>query len=172
MPHILWYPLDLRCGHQSPSLTQRRGEENNGNVFSWGNVLCQQELHQRYQLKETFPYKWGATEPGRLFEEMCSAQTRASSSLSCVFINRRNMADTWWVIKHRSSLPESSWVLIFVLFSPQMNVQTMLPEHPSTQYLQKPLSPECLHVLCKGKLFMGISELCLCFHYNLSWLKL
>lgn len=76
--------------------------------------------------------------------------TNKSGSLSCVF-NSRNIADTWWVIKHESSLAESSRGLIFVLLSLQINLQTMLLGHPSTQYWQKAGSHDWMHCICKGK---------------------
>ncbi len=85
--------------------------------------------------------------------------TIKSGSLSCVF-NSRNTADTWWVIKHKPSLPESSWGLIFVLLSLQINLQTTLLGHPSTQYLLKARSPDWMHCICKGKYICWFCSIC------------
>jgi len=81
--------------------------------------------------------------------------TNKSGSLSCVF-NSRNIADTWWVIKHEPSLPESSWGLIFVLLA----LQTTLLGHPSTQYLQKTRSPDWMHRVCKGTCICWFCSIC------------
>lgn len=85
--------------------------------------------------------------------------TNKSGSLSCVF-NSRNIADTWWVIKHKPSLTESSRGLIFVLPSPQINLQTTLLEQPSTQYLLMARSPDCMHCVYKGKYICWFCSIC------------
>lgn len=97
--------------------------------------------------------------------------TNKSGSLSCVF-NSRNIADTWWVIKHKPSLPESSWGLIFVLLSLQINLQTTLLGHPSAQYLPKLDHLTGCSVFVKANTFVGFAafalwlQACHCFGYK------
>lgn len=73
------------------TFSPRGGKNNSGVVFSGKKMSCvnRRSTGARYQLKETFPFKWGAIELARFFEEMCLAQTRAAASP--VFLT----AETW-----------------------------------------------------------------------------
>lgn len=110
-----------------------------------------------YQLKETFPFKWGATELPRLFEEMCLAQTRAAASPVFLTAETSLTPDGWSNTSHLSLNPPGGSSLYSSL---QIDLQTTLLGHPSTQYLLMARSPDWMHCVCKGKYICWFCSIC------------
>lgn len=130
---------------------RRGGKKNNSDVFSQEKMSCvnRRSTSARYQLKETFPFKWGATELARLFEEMCLAQTRAAASPVFLTAETSLTPDGWSNTSHLSLNPRGGSSLYSL--SLQINLQTTLLGHPSTQCLPRARSPDWMHCICKGK---------------------
>lgn len=128
-------------------------------MFSQEEMSCvnRRSTSARYQLKETFQFKWGATELPRRFEEMCLAQTRAAASPVFLTAETSLTPDGWSNTSHLSLNPREGSSLYS---SPQINLQTTLLGHPSAQYLLKAWSPDWMHCIRKVKYICWFCSIC------------
>lgn len=109
-------------------------------------------------VKETFPFKWGATALVRLFEEMCSAQTRAAASPVFLTAQTWLTPDGWSNSSHLSLNPHGGSSLYSFHCR---NVQAMLLGHPSSRYLLKAHHPTACTVFVKADIFVGFAAFAL-----------
>lgn len=124
--HCAVIRVDLQSGVGALMELEGRGinrlltarQKNNSDVFSQVKMPCvnRRSTSARYQLKETFPFKWGATEPRRFFEEMCLAQTRAAASPVFLTAETSLTPDGWSNTSHLSLNPHGSSSLCSPLY--------------------------------------------------------
>ena len=125
--------------------------------FCGENVPCQQELLHQEQQRETLPFKWGATELWRFFEEMCSAQTRAAASP--VFLTAETLLtpDGWSNTNHLSWNPHGCSSLYTSLH--RWICRPCYRNNPSSQYLPKARSTARFHSLCTKMCLLAFHHL-------------
>lgn len=131
--------------------------------FHGENVLCQQELHQRYHLKQTFYLNEALQSCGGALKK-CARHKQEWAAASPVFLT----TETWltpdgWSNTDPLSLNPHGCSSLY----PSLHRWMCRPCYWNTPPLNIYKSHQTVFMFSvKGKLFMAFSELCLCVDYK------